>query len=225
MRKDIVVVGIGGTSRDILEALEATNETRSTWNILGFLDDNPALHGREVYGYGVLGATDAVLRRELAHADVVIGVANDRRLLIRREIRDRLGIGAERYPVIAHPTAVISPRASIGAGSAILSGSYCAGNARLGEHVIVLQNSVIGHDIEIANFVTVSCAVSMGGGVKIGEGAYIGLGSALLPGVRIGRRSLVGIGAVVIGDVPDLATVFGNPARLLNFQNPAAKGT
>ena len=225
MRKDIVVIGVGGTSRDILDALEAINAAQSTWNILGFLDDNPALHGREVYGYGVLGATDAVLRREFAHADVVIGVANDRRLLIRREIRDRLGIGPERYPVIAHPTAVISPKASIGAGSFILSGSYCAGNTRLGEHVIVLQNSVIGHDIEIASFVTVSGTVSMGGGVKIGEGAYIGLGSVVLPGVRIGRRSRVGIGAVVIGDVPDFLTVFGNPARILSFSNPAAKDT
>ena len=81
MRKDIVVIGVGGTSRDILDALEAINAAQSTWNILGFLDDNPALHGQEVYGYGVLGSTDAVLRREFAHADVVIGVANDRRVL------------------------------------------------------------------------------------------------------------------------------------------------
>jgi sugar O-acyltransferase (sialic acid O-acetyltransferase NeuD family) len=221
MRKDIVVIGVGGTSRDILEALEATNEAEATWNILGFLDDNPALRGQEVFGYCVLGASDTLLRPEFAHANVVIGVANDRQLLIRRRIRDHLGIGPERYPVIAHPAAVISPRASIGAGSAILSGSYCAGKACFGAHVIVLHNSTIGHGAEIADFVSVSSGVSMGGGVRIGEGAYVGLGSTLLPGVQIGRQSRVGMGAVVIRDVPDYATVVGNPARILNASIPA----
>jgi acetyltransferase EpsM len=61
----------------------------------------------------------------------------------------------------------------------------------------------------------------MGGGVRIGEGACVGLASTLLPGIRIGRQSRVGMGAVVIRDVPDYATVAGNPARILNTSSPA----
>ena len=41
MTKDIVVVGIGGTSRDVIETLESINRDKVTWNILGFVDDNP----------------------------------------------------------------------------------------------------------------------------------------------------------------------------------------
>lgn len=47
------------------------------------------------------------------------------------------------------------------------------------------------------------------------SGCSIGAGAVILPGLRIGRRAIVGAGAVVTKDVPDGATVVGNPARIL----------
>jgi UDP-2-acetamido-3-amino-2,3-dideoxy-glucuronate N-acetyltransferase len=47
----------------------------------------------------------------------------------------------------------------------------------------------------------------------VGEGASIGAHSVVLPGVRIGRNAMVGAGSVVTSDIPDGATVCGNPAR------------
>jgi acetyltransferase-like isoleucine patch superfamily enzyme len=47
----------------------------------------------------------------------------------------------------------------------------------------------------------------------VGQGASIGAHSVILPGVRIGRNAMVGAGSVVTTDVPDDATVYGNPAR------------
>ncbi len=47
------------------------------------------------------------------------------------------------------------------------------------------------------------------------EGASIGSGATILCGVTIGRRAIIGAGSVVTKDVPDEATVAGNPARPL----------
>lgn len=47
----------------------------------------------------------------------------------------------------------------------------------------------------------------------VGRGASIGADSVILPGLRIGRNAMVGAGSVVTTDVPDGATVCGNPAR------------
>jgi len=49
--------------------------------------------------------------------------------------------------------------------------------------------------------------------VVIGDEAWIGIGAIVLKGVRVGRGARIAAGAVVTHDVPDGATVAGNPAR------------
>jgi acetyltransferase-like isoleucine patch superfamily enzyme len=43
--------------------------------------------------------------------------------------------------------------------------------------------------------------------------AWIGMNSILMKGVRVGARSIIAAGSVVVDDVPQDATVAGNPAR------------
>jgi acetyltransferase-like isoleucine patch superfamily enzyme len=52
------------------------------------------------------------------------------------------------------------------------------------------------------------------------RGASIGSGSTLLGGITVGENAMVGAGSVVTCDVPDGATVAGNPARILRRSDP-----
>ncbi|WP_397392250.1 acyltransferase [Polynucleobacter sp.] len=49
----------------------------------------------------------------------------------------------------------------------------------------------------------------------IRAGASIGANATILPGVVVGENAMVGAGAVVTKDVPSMATVVGNPAKIL----------
>lgn len=49
------------------------------------------------------------------------------------------------------------------------------------------------------------------------KGASIGANATILPGLTIGERAMVGAGAVVTRDVPPLAIVTGNPARIVGY--------
>jgi acetyltransferase-like isoleucine patch superfamily enzyme len=49
--------------------------------------------------------------------------------------------------------------------------------------------------------------------------ADIGVNAVVLPGVTIGRGAIVGAGAVVTKDVPALAKVVGNPARVIGYRD------
>jgi acetyltransferase-like isoleucine patch superfamily enzyme len=51
--------------------------------------------------------------------------------------------------------------------------------------------------------------------VVIGDRVWIGTGATILPGVTIGDGSVVAAGSVVTSDVPSMALVAGNPARVI----------
>lgn len=59
--------------------------------------------------------------------------------------------------------------------------------------------------------------------IHIGRNVWIGFEACILPGVTIGEGAVVAARSVVNADVPPLAIVAGNPARLIRFLNaPAA---
>ncbi|MCE5228926.1 acyltransferase [bacterium] len=56
--------------------------------------------------------------------------------------------------------------------------------------------------------------------VWIGPNAYIGAYSIILAGVRIGEGAVIAAGSVVTRNVPPLAYVAGNPARIIRWRDP-----
>jgi len=63
----------------------------------------------------------------------------------------------------------------------------------------------------------------LAGNVTVGEGSHVGIGASVIQGVTIGKWATIGAGSVIIKDVPDFATVVGNPGRIIkinkNIQN------
>ena len=66
----------------------------------------------------------------------------------------------------------------------------------------------------IHDFASIMPLASISGSVEVGERAFVGTGAAVRQGLHLGADSTVGMGAVVLNDVPQGATVFGNPARV-----------
>lgn len=57
--------------------------------------------------------------------------------------------------------------------------------------------------------------LELGRPVRIGSAVWIGGGAIILPGVTVGDEAIVGAGSVVTRDVPQGATVVGNPAQVV----------
>src|SRR5262245_52569562 len=55
---DLVILGAGGGSRSVLWLLETVHAVRPAWNILGYVDENPELHGTLHCELPVLGGFD-----------------------------------------------------------------------------------------------------------------------------------------------------------------------
>jgi acetyltransferase-like isoleucine patch superfamily enzyme len=55
--------------------------------------------------------------------------------------------------------------------------------------------------------------------VYIEDYVWMGMRASIIPGVRIGEGAIIGMGSVVLEDVPPLAIVIGNPAKILTYRS------
>jgi sugar O-acyltransferase (sialic acid O-acetyltransferase NeuD family) len=211
--EDLIIIGAGGFSRDIAWAVEECNQTKPRWNLLGFLDDDPAKAGTIVSGYPVLGG----IANSASYPDarLVLGVASYKNRGARRSIVEHMKWSPGRFATIVSPYAHVSHLTSIGHGCVILRLAVVSMDVVIGNHVLISSSCVIGHDAELSGYVTLAAGVRISGSVRVGEDVYAGSGSVIRDGLKIGAGALIGMGAAVFHDVREGQTVVGNPAKPL----------
>ena len=213
MTADLVIAGAGGFARETAAAVAAVNAVRPTWQLRGFLDDNPELLGQQRGGVPVIGGLDVIAA--LPEVSVVVCVGNPRDYAARERVVRRLDLPDEQYATIVHPTAAVAQDCVVGPGSVLLAHCVLTAAASVGAHVAVMPHTVITHDDTVEDYATLASGVRLGGFVTVARGAYLGAGALVRESVHIGAWSLVGMGSVVLSDVPPAQVWAGNPARYL----------
>ena len=120
-----------------------------------------------------------------------------------------------RFTTVVHPSAVVSPSATLGAGCVIGPATVVGAESRLGAHVILNRGALVGHHTSIGDFATVSPGANVAGSATVGDQAFIGMGALVLDQRSVGDGAIVGAGAVVTRDVPARSHVQGVPARVV----------
>jgi sugar O-acyltransferase (sialic acid O-acetyltransferase NeuD family) len=211
--KPLLILGARGNCVDILEAVTQINQTHDEpiYDVVGFLDDNPATHGTSIGGSRVLGALASAGQYD--DCVFVNGIGSPDNYWRKREIIASTQIELNRFETIVHPTASVSGSAFLGPGSVVLQHVTVASHVRIEEHVIILPNSVLSHNDLVGPYTCIAGSVCISGEVEVGQSCYLGANSSIIGNIRIGEYSLVGIGSVVLNDVPNSTVVAGNPAR------------
>lgn len=194
--KDIVIIGAGGIGREVAWIIEEINEVRPTWNIVGFVDDNSEMWGKELNGYKVLGGLD-ILDNFENEPEVVVAIAN---CGVKKDIVARLN-GKFDFATIIYPTVRISKYIEIGQGTIIYPGVILTVNTMIGNHVVISGNCGIGHDTAIGDYSSVLWGSYFSGFDVVGEGCFVGVGAKVSQGVVISDCKRIYTGEIVIEDV------------------------
>ena len=92
-----------------------------------------------------------------------------------------------------------------------LNGIVVSDQARIGKMVTILQQVTIGVK-----------SAEVKGAPFVGDCVTIGAGAKLIGPIHIGNGVTIGANAVVTKDIPDGATVVGNPGRVIKVANKGA---
>lgn len=212
--KDLLIIGAGGFGREVAWLTDRINAKEKTWNILGFIDDNPEMTGVELNGYKVLGTTDDICNYPDAYLVCAVGSARVRKIIVEKV---KAKNPDSKFAVLIDPSVEKSDFVEIGEGTIICAHTILTVNIKIGRNVIMNLNCTVGHDAVIGDYVTMYPDANVSGITTVGDCTELGTGMQVIQGVKIGSGSIIGAGAVVIRDIPDKCTAVGNPAKPIKF--------
>jgi sugar O-acyltransferase (sialic acid O-acetyltransferase NeuD family) len=199
----IGIIGFGALGRQILSLLSAQQRPE---RVIYFDDPLHAQGGEDRFPF------NAFLEPRFADHEFYVGLGY-LHLGRKLEILGQLQAANRRLPAFVHPSCHVAAGCRIGSGCFIYPGCNLDEESILGEGVLLHNSVVVSHQSHIGPAAYLAPGVVLSGHVQIGAATFLGTGTLVANHRRIGARSRVGIGTVVTRDIPDEASVVGNPQR------------
>ena len=210
MKENCVIVG-AGTYGQVY-----ANYLKDNYNVLGFIDDNNEFQGIEIDGVKVLGDFNYLLKEIEKSTNIFVPIGNNE---IRVFLLNTLIKHGFKTPNYIHPSCNIHESVSIGNCVYILPGVNIMPLTIIKDFVLISMGVNIAHHTTIGEGCFFSQGSNIGANIQFEQNVFSGIASTIMTGVKvIGNSALIGAGAVIIKDVPDGATVVGNPGRVIKIK-------
>ena len=210
--KHLLIIGARGWGREVFDIADACIKSGADFEVKGFLDDK----ADALDGYGnyppIIGPVESYAVQK---DDVFICALGD--VNYKKHYAEIILNKGGEFISLIHPTAVVGTNAKMGKGCVVGAFANLSNDTVTGDFVTMSIRSGVGHDSMIGDYSHVggNCAIS--GFVSIGERVTIHPGCVVVPHRKIGDNAVIGTGSVVLGNVKAGVTVFGNPAKKIDF--------
>jgi sugar O-acyltransferase (sialic acid O-acetyltransferase NeuD family) len=216
MVQKIVIIGGSHAFWEINELINDINDKKKKYEIVGILDDNIELIGKNYNGITVCGPLEKA-NEFSADIKFIFAIGSYKTRVIRSEILKRLNITEVRYETLIHPTAKIFSSAKIGYGCIIHYGSVVFNHSYIDSFCIISANCVIAVANNIGKGALLGSNVTTTTGVKIGSFSFIGSSCTIGENIEIGPCAQVGLGSVILNNVKPGIFILGTPPKVLNI--------
>lgn len=211
--QDIIIYGAGGFGREVYVLIQQINKVKNTYNILGFVDDNPVMLNQTVNGLKVLGGINYLLLHDKSVAVAVAIISKSKEnILSRLQANKNL-----RFDNLLHPQIYWDDTNIIGVGNILCHGMNITCNVTIGNFNVFNGRVGLGHDVNIGNYNLFGPNSFIAGEVAIGDNNTFSMNSSVIQQKRIGNYNTINLNSVVIRNIKDNGTYFGVPALKQKF--------
>lgn len=205
---------LGAANPETIRMIRAVERSTSHVRFAGFLDNDPDKKNTNFHGYPVLGGLELVDSLKGDNVGFVNLITGSTRA--RHETTRQILAAGGRLANLIHPN-IDMTMTRLGVGLYLQEAVILQAEVEVGDNTSIHMGGIVGHESKIGQSVFIAHAVSVSGACSIGDGTFVGTNATILPRTKIGKWATVGAGAVVTKDVPDLAVVVGNPAKVIKF--------
>jgi len=211
------IILLGANNPETARVILAVQRVNPNFEMLGFIDNDPSKKDTLFCGYQVFGGfemMDNFLTQDVYFVNLITGSTKT-----RYETSLHMAKKGCRFTNLIHPSVDLT-MTKIGVGNYIQENVIIQASAQIGDNSSIHIGSLVAHESIIGSSVFIAHAVSISGKVEIGDGTFVGANATIIPRIKIGKWCTIGAGSVVIKDVPDYATVVGNPAKVIKTTKP-----
>lgn len=190
MKKKLFIIGAGFP--DAIRTFR-NSTINQFYDLVGILDDNPLLLGKNILGVKIVGSLDLLNNHRGVNIFNSVGLS--------KASRNRVNKKLENYEVIFQSIIhqnVNTENVIIEPGCFIAQTAYLEPNSSIGEGTMLLPGVTVGHDTKIGQNCFISSGVHIGGNVRVGDYCWIGAGSCIHPNSAIGNGSVIDMNSRVI---------------------------
>lgn len=213
--KDLIILGSGGLAQEYAWLVEEINEHKKSFNLIGYLEDDPNRIGKYYLDYPVLGRISAA--KEYPKAYFITGVGDPR---VRRMLVEKVQSYNLKWTNLISPTVRLHRSHKIGHGVMIGRYSDLTVECEIGNHVMINIHVVLGHSVKVGDYSVISPNVTVNGEATIGTMCYIGA-NAFVRNLHLADGITVGAGSAVVKEYEENCVVAGVPAREIRKGAPS----
>jgi sugar O-acyltransferase (sialic acid O-acetyltransferase NeuD family) len=210
--KELLIIGARGFGREVYSLAKESIGYGEEFVIKGFLDDNvSALDG--FTGYPKI--LNSVENYEIQLNDVFVCALGS--VLFKKKYASIILKKGGIFLNLISKNVIIGVNSKIGMGCILWGPIGISNDVTIGNFVTINPYTSIGHDVEIGDFIHIGAYCFFGGFTKIENEVTIYVRVTILDRLRIGEGAVIGAASVVIKNVKEKTTVFGNPAKKIEF--------